>query len=279
MGLFWSMQLDGEHANGGAVFAKTDVSPGIVKVEIHVDGRHAGSAELTRNFLAPGTQTRDLNVNGHVGRLFPPPMPAGRGPQPAVIVLSGSGGGFDLDKAALLSRYGFATLALAYFGVPPLPAWLHRIPLDYFEGALGWLARQPEIDSRRVGILGVSRGAEFALLLAAVFPQIRTVVAYAPSSVAWAAGGRDKPTGEIIPSWIWRGAPIPFVPLPLRSFMLRSAIPVAALRRPVIFRSLFRAGCATGCDRARGNPCGTDSRAHPACFRRRRPCVARGGDE
>lgn len=242
MGLFWGMQLDGKHEDGRAVFAKTDVSPGIVQIEVDAGGGHAGSAELTRNFLAPGTQTRDLNVNGHVGRLFIPPMPAGRRPQPAVIVLSGSGGGFDLDKAALLSRHGFATLALAYFGVPPLPTWLHRIPLDYFEGALGWLAGQPEIDSRRFGVLGVSRGAELALLLAAMFPQIRTVVAYAPSSVAWAAGGRDKSTGESIPCWTWRDAPIPFAPLPLRGFMWRSAIPVAALKRPVIFRNLFRAG-------------------------------------
>jgi dienelactone hydrolase len=242
MGLFWSMHLDGEHANSGAMFAKTDVSPGVVKFEVDAGGRNAGSAELTRNFLAPGTETRDLNVNGHVGRLFLPPLSAGRGLQPVVIVLSGSGGGFDLDKAALLSRHGFATLALAYFGVAPLPKWLHRIPLDYFEGAVGWLATQPEIDSRRVGILGVSRGAELALLLATIFPQIRAVIAYAPSSVAWAAGGRDKITGEIIPTWMWRGAPVPFAPLPLRGFMLRSAVPVVALKRPVIFRNLFRAG-------------------------------------
>lgn len=246
MGLFWGMQLDGEHANGGAMFAKTDVSPGVVKLEVHADGRDAGSTELTRSFLAPGTLTRDLNVNGHVGRLFIPPTFAAHGPQPVVIVLSGSGGGFDLDKAALLSRRGFATLALAYFGVPPLPTWLHRIPLDYFEAALGWLATQPEIDSRRVGVLGVSRGAELALLLAAMFPQIRAVVAFAPSSVAWAAGGRDKATGEIIPTWTWRGAPVPFAPLPLRGFMLRSAVPVVALKRPVIFRNLFRAGLRNG---------------------------------
>ena len=159
-----------------------------------------------------------------------------------VIVLSGSGGGFDLDKAAVLSRHGFATLALAYFGIAPLPTWLHRIPLEYFEAALAWLYVQPEIDSQRVGILGVSRGAELALLLGSTFPQIRAIVAYAPSSVAWAASGRDKSTGEIIPCWTWRGKPVPFAPLPLRGFMWRSAFPVVALKRPVMFRNLFRAG-------------------------------------
>ena len=159
-----------------------------------------------------------------------------------VIVLSGSGGGFDLDKAAVLSRHGFATLALAYFGIAPLPAWLHRIPLEYFEAALTWLSAQPEIDSERIGILAVSRGAELALLLGSEFPQVRAIVAYAPSSVAWAASGRDKSTGEIIPCWTWRGKAVPFAPLPLRGFMWRSAFPVVALKRPVMFRNLFRAG-------------------------------------
>jgi dienelactone hydrolase len=243
MGLLWSMRLEDAHANGRTVFAKNGTTPNQVLFEVELHHRVAATAQLERNYLAPRTETRDLNVNhesgGRIGRLFLPP---GRGPHPVVIVLSGSGGGFDLDKAAVLSRHGFATLALAYFGLPPLPEWLHRVPLEYFEAALSWLAAQPEVGSSRIGVLGVSRGAELALLLGARFPQIRSVVAYAPSSIAWAAGGRDKATGEIIPAWTWRGEPVPFAPLPLRGFMLRSAIPVAALKRPVIFRNLFRAG-------------------------------------
>ena len=251
MGLLWSMRLKDAHANVHSTFAKTGALPNGVLLEVELDGCTVASAELERNFLAPCTEVRDLNVgegprgkdrahdSGHVGRLFIPP---GRGPHSIVIVLSGSGGGFDLDKAAVLSRHGFAALALAYFGIPPLPAWLHRVPLDYFEAAIVWLASHPELDPERIGVLGVSRGAELALLLGTKFPQIRATVAYAPSSVAWAAGGRDKATGEIIPSWTWRGRPVPFAPLPLRSFMLRSALPVAVARRPVMFRNLFRAG-------------------------------------
>jgi dienelactone hydrolase len=250
MGLFWSMRLEDAHAKGGTTFARFDASPNRVSLEIEIGGRCVASAQLERNFLAQGTETRDLNVgenprdahphkSGRVGRLFLPP---GRGPHPVVIVLGGTGGGFDLDKAGVLSRHGFATLALAYFGIPPLPSWLHRIPLDYFEAALAWLGAQPELDLQRVGVLGVSRGAELALLLGTKFPQIRAIVAYAPSSVAWAAGGRDKATGQLIPSWTWRGEPVPFAPLPLRGFMLRSAVPVALARRPVMFRNLFRAG-------------------------------------
>jgi len=250
MGLFWSMQLEAAHTNGRTTFAKTGASPNQVSLEIEIGGNVVASSQLDREFLAPGTETRDLTAgdvsrdassrdDGQVGRVFLPP---GRGPHPIVIVLSGTGGGFDLDKAAVLSRHGFATLALAYFGIQPLPTWLHRIPLDYFEAALVWLAAQHDVDMQRIGLLGVSRGAELALLLGTKVPQIRAIVAYAPSSVAWAAGGRDKTSGEIIPSGTWRGEPIPFAPLPLRGFMWRSAIPVAIARRPVMFRNLFRAG-------------------------------------
>src|SRR5580692_6540535 len=253
MGLFWSMESAAANLDGSSSFAKSTTSPDSVEFEAQLDGRVLARITLARNFLAPGTATRDLKIPNQtagvrepasvdettVGRLFIPP---GRGPHPVVIVLSGSGGGFDLDKAAVLSRHGFATLALAYFGTVPLPTWLHRIPLEYFEAALGWLCAQPEIDSQRIGILGISRGAELALLLGSTLPQIHAIVAYAPSSVAWAASGRDKATGELIPCWTWRGKPVPFAPLPLRRFMWRSAFPVVALKRPVMFRNLFRSG-------------------------------------
>lgn len=210
MGLFWSMRIDETHADGLTAFSKAGTSTDRVSLEIEFDGRVAATAALERNFLVAGTEIRDLSIgenfagnghgrdSGHVGRLF---IPSGRGPHPVVIVLSGSGGGFDLDKAAVLSRHGFATFALAYFGIPPLPAWLHRIPLDYFEAALAWFLTHPELDLQRIGVFGVSRGAELALLLGTKFPQIRAVVAYTPCSVAWAAGGRDKATQEMIPSW------------------------------------------------------------------------------
>jgi dienelactone hydrolase len=250
MGLFWSMALDETQTSGSSTFAKKDASPNRVSLEVEVSDRVVAAAQLERNYLAPATETRDLTVEGDsgagsrhtVGRLFIPPAAKYRRPCPVVIVLSGSGGGFDLDKAAVLSRHGFATLALAYFGVPPLPTWLNRIPLEYFEAAFSWLSSQPEVDSERIGILAVSKGAELALVLGSMFPQIRAVVAYAPSSVAWAASGRDKATGEIIPSWTHEREPIPFAPLPLRRFMFRSAIPVALLKKPVMFRNLFRSG-------------------------------------
>ena len=160
-------------------------------------------------------------------------------------MLGGSGGGFDVDKAAVLSRHGVATLAFAYFGIPPLPSWLHRIPIEYFESALRWLSALGLRSTwKRIGLLGVSRGAELSLLLGTLLPEIRAIAAYAPSSVAWAAVNRSRtrpPASRFRPG-PGRGKPLPFAPLPLRGFMLRSAIPVVGFRRPVMFRNLFRAG-------------------------------------
>jgi dienelactone hydrolase len=248
MGLFWSMGIAAEPADGRTVFAKDSTAPNTVRIEAHSGDRPVASAALTRKFCADGTTARDLSVPNPsdadlgaqttVGRLF---IPAGTGPHPVVIVLSGSGGGFDIDKAAVLSRHGFATFALSYFGVPPLPSWLHRVPLEYFAAAFEWLRAQREVDASRVGIFGISRGAEAALLLASRFEFIRSVVAWAPSSTAWAAGGEDKETHETIPCWTWRGEALPFAPLPLKRFMWSSAFPVAVLKRPVMFVSLFRA--------------------------------------
>ncbi len=264
MGLFWSMRIasdcDGNVPGARATFAKKDSMPHSVMLEAELDRSAIVSGRIDRLFRAPGTVVRDAIlatdqkletapqsktavVRGRVGRLFlPPSANRQRSRLPAVVILSGSGGGFDLDKAAVLSRHGFATLALAYFGVPPLPRWLHRVPLEYIESALGWLAAQPEIDPGRVGMMGVSRGSELALLAASRFAAIRAVVAYAPSSVAWDSGGREKSTGKSIPAWMWQQQPIASAPLPLRGFMWRSAFPVVAMRRPVMFRNLFLAG-------------------------------------
>lgn len=236
-GLFWSMSLHTDAGVERATFCKDGAESDRVTVTAETDEGPIASATLERRWLAPNTGVRELRADGMVGWLYIPP---GRERRHVIIVLGGSGGGYDLDKAALLSRHGFATLALAYFGVPPLPEWLHHVPLEYFGRVLAWLGAQKEIDASRIGLLGVSRGAELALLLASRFPQVRAVAAYAPSAVAWGSGGRDKATGEAIPCWMSDGEAIPFAPLPLRGFIARSAIPVGLLRRPVKFRNLFQ---------------------------------------
>jgi dienelactone hydrolase len=71
----------------------------------------------------------DIREQGIVAKLF---LPNTGEPRPAVIVLSGSCGGFCEPVAQVLASKGYVTLALAYFNVDGLPKNLENIPLEYF---------------------------------------------------------------------------------------------------------------------------------------------------
>ena len=69
---------------------------------------------------------RPVEEENLVGTLFYPSRP---GPHPMVIVLGGAAGGLREGGAEVLASEGCAALALAYFGVDPLPRELVEIPL------------------------------------------------------------------------------------------------------------------------------------------------------
>lgn len=167
-----------------------------------VHRRGPDPSEVTLTELRPAT-------DGVYGDLY---LPVGGGARrPALLVLSGSGGGVARDTdAALLAARGYPSLSLAYFGVPGLPDTLGEIPLEYFARALAVLRTEPGVDPDRVYLLGASRGAEAALLVGAYFPdQVAGVVAGVPSdtvrpgdppgTAAWTLGGRPLATGGAIP--------------------------------------------------------------------------------
>lgn len=199
MGLFWS-RAPTDSAN---VDVATD--PMTVTFSATIEG--AGSSalhRLCRSFRASTVRQLDAREDGLVAKLFEPENP---GPHPAVLVVGGSGGAFQWsgEMAALLASRGFVALAVAYFGMPGLPATLDRIPLEYFGKALGWLQRHPSVNAARIGAVGVSRGGELALLLGATYQDLHAVVAYVPSAVLWSA---FPSTGH--GSWTWQGRELPF---------------------------------------------------------------------
>jgi uncharacterized protein len=157
---------------------------------------------------AAAQEVRDVSAEGRVAKLY---LPAGEGPHPGVLVLGGSGGGigWQEDTAAVLAGHGFAALALAYFGMEGLPDGLELIPLEYFEKALAALAAEPAVDAGRLGVVGVSKGGEAALLVASRTPEIRAVVAFVPSSHVSQSIADGWPRTS---SWSSGGEPVPFVP-------------------------------------------------------------------
>jgi dienelactone hydrolase len=155
--------------------------------------------------IAAGVEVRE---GGLVGTWF---APANGAPQAALLVLGGSEGGKQTSTrmAAGLHAQGYATLALAYFDDEGLPKQLQAIPLEYFVRALDWLARQPGVDPSRIGVIGGSKGAEAALLLASRDRRVRAVVASTPTDHAWQSV--DWNGWSDTPSWTEGGEPVPYL--------------------------------------------------------------------
>jgi carboxymethylenebutenolidase len=115
-------------------------------------------------------------------------LPAGGSRFPAVIGLHGSGGDYAgmAEPAGLLVEQGFAVYVLHYFDrTGTIEASDKQIIFRNFIvwaktlwDAVGFVAKQPRVDPRRIGLLGFSLGAYLALSVAAVDSRIQAVVEY-----------------------------------------------------------------------------------------------------
>ncbi len=137
--------------------------------------------------------------------------PAG-GSEVGVLVLAGSSGRVERERARLLAWQGFAALAIRWFGGARQPPGICEVPLETFTAAVDLLHRA---GTRRVGILGTSKGAEAALLTAVRDPRVGVVIAQSPPSSVWCnvGPGQDGAQRPYRSSWTWRGRPLPFVPM------------------------------------------------------------------
>jgi len=205
MGLFWSMVLD-PSVDERHRFMKKGADPDHITITAEVRGSRDVSIDVVRRYMAPGLISTDLREHGLVGTLFLHPGER----RPAIISMTGSGGGEVKDHSALLASHGFTCLSLAYFNAEGLPAGLWEIPLEYFAKAIEWLSAQDSVIPDRIGVTGISKGGELSLLLGATFPEIRAVVAHVPSNVVWTGLGPGYERGERS-SWMFRGQPFPFL--------------------------------------------------------------------
>ncbi|MFF1832976.1 acyl-CoA thioester hydrolase/BAAT C-terminal domain-containing protein [Streptomyces sp. NPDC058231] len=134
-----------------------------------------------------------------------------RGGEAGVLVLAGSSGRIEVERCRILAREGLTALSVRWFGGPGQPPGICEVPLETFVAATGLLRSR---GARRIGVLGVSKGAEAALHLSVLHPGTDAVVALSPTSLTWAnvGPGRDGQTRPYRSSWTWRGEPLPFVP-------------------------------------------------------------------
>ncbi|MCA9094556.1 MAG: hypothetical protein KDA68_13785 [Planctomycetaceae bacterium] len=171
-----------------------------------------------------------------------------------LIVLGGSEGGKPKHLASFFSAEGYAVMALGYFKVTGASDYLDEIPLEYFDKPIKWFADRMGMENRKIVLVGGSKGAELALLLAARRSDIGGVIAISPSSVVFQ--GLPKVYWPPRSSWSFEGKPVPFVPydasrgvdpkrlLPLyqlslthQEFVKQAAIPVEKISGPILLLS------------------------------------------
>ncbi|MFD4370634.1 acyl-CoA thioester hydrolase/BAAT C-terminal domain-containing protein [Streptomyces sp. NPDC058486] len=129
-----------------------------------------------------------------------------------VLVLAGSSGRIDRERARVLAEQGVAALAIRWFGGPGQSPGICEVPLESFTSAVDLLH---DSGVRRIGVLGASKGAEAALLTAVRDPRVDVVIALSPTSRVWCNVGPGH-DGRLLPyrsSWTWRERPLPFVPM------------------------------------------------------------------
>ena len=158
-----------------------------------------------------------VRQNGFEGELY-----IGDGTKDKVmIVMSGSNGGMGITRkeALFYHKNGIPSLALALFKTRQTGKFLDRVPVDYVENAIKWLKEQ---GYQSIGIDGMSKGSEMALLAASMFSEISCVIARVPSYfVSEGLSGNGKSKGPSDTScWSYKGKDLPYAPYNQRSFDL-----------------------------------------------------------
>lgn len=169
------------------------------------------------------------------GVLLTPARHSGLG----VVVLGGSSGSVDVERAALFADQHAMVVAQRWFGGPGQPPAICEVPLETFGRAIDRLMAE---GCERIALVGVSKGAEAALLTACFDGRVDVVVAISPGSVVWpciyrsAAGDRWIQTS----SWTWAGEALPFLPFDEAAYEAMPKDP------PIKWLDLFRRSLAGG---------------------------------
>lgn len=160
------------------------------------DASNSGMSGMSSDKSSYATSERVTAIEGEYlnGFHFRPEKKTHRG---VVVVYGGSEGSPDYDRAEQLARDGYEVLSLFFFGQPNQKPTLANVPLEQFDEVIDYIDSNVE-GPGPVTVIGTSKGAEFAELLAAHGYPMDNLVAFAPAHYSYSgldfAGGADRPS-------------------------------------------------------------------------------------
>ena len=184
------------------------------------------------------THSFSLAQDGFVGRLYQPEQDGF--PGKALICFSGSDGKFELSQrlAAVFQSHGLTAMALAYVMEEGLPDRFYHVPIDLIEMAA---KRLHDMGYEKVGLWGISKGAELALTAGSLLPGlVNGVVAVAPISTV--CQGFTKKNGiRILPggSWSFHGEELPYTSFGLNKFPYAHVLKESLAARELTMYDLY----------------------------------------
>ena len=149
----------------------------------------------------------EADLSGEVqGRILRPDRRTGLG----VLVITGSSGRVDVDRARLFAQRGAVALAQRWWGGQGQEPGINEIPIERFVQGVDQLVAE---GCDRIATVGSSYGAVAALLAATKDTRIDVVIAESPSHVVWQCSGpgRDGSAWPPRSSHTWGGVPLPYM--------------------------------------------------------------------
>ncbi|MBU9713179.1 acyl-CoA thioester hydrolase/BAAT C-terminal domain-containing protein [Evansella tamaricis] len=203
--LIWNLK---PRDNSSAVpFQSSDVTD---PIHFHIDmeaveSNRTESRTVTRLFKEDHVSQVNVSTEHFEGSYF---YTKGQAKLPTILILGGPNGKKRNDIAALLASQGYGAFTLPYFETYKGTTGLSNVPIEKVNHAMDWLKNHDSTDGKNIILLGISKGAELALLAASKNKGIRGVVAYSPASHVFE--GLNKKNSSS--SWTENGKSIPYVP-------------------------------------------------------------------
>jgi hypothetical protein len=204
-------------------------------------GQERASIKLERRFTTPEIH-RQLITDGFVGEFFYSEKPENK----TILWLGGSGSNLEINAliCAPLASHGFNVLSVPFFGEKGLPTRLSRVPVEFFEKAIAWLENHPLTAGKDVQVLGMSKGAEAALILASRNPQIKRMVVWAPHAYCFNGIAYKNES-----SWTYQGQELPFIRIKNR-WVISEMLACMVQNKPFRYTTVFKKSLALAQNKA-----------------------------